>query len=269
MMHLPGKGMRRIVLAGGILAVLGLFVTIGVFGPRTEPWWYVLSREGRRILGGRGDESPPEEKRIREEVILKKMQESSAQRDWRDLAPEYPRPRKPEGSDPKESLKILNDSPEAKEVERDLGEYLKKKEESFTPELPIPPLKESMDVGRLRDKGSEKVIERLLSTKERLPTEAALEENVRLGIKGPLAFRKILDRPQPPRVTVKVEAEIEMTVWVLPNGTVDRVLPSVKGDSELERIAIQYLKQWRFVPLARDQSQVEEWGTVPIKFRLQ
>ena len=57
-----------------------------------------------------------------------------------------------------------------------------------------------------------------------------------------------------------MEAEIEMTLWVLPNGIVDRVIPSVKGDAELERIAIQYLKQWRFVPLPKDQPQVEQWG---------
>ncbi|HUL36622.1 MAG TPA: TonB family protein, partial [Thermodesulfobacteriota bacterium] len=89
------------------------------------------------------------------------------------------------------------------------------------------------------------------------------------GMKGPLVSRKILEKPQPPQVKVKVEAEIELTLWVLPSGTVDRVVPSVKGDTELERIAIQYLKQWRFVPLPKDHPQVEEWGTIPIKFRLQ
>jgi TonB family protein len=68
---------------------------------------------------------------------------------------------------------------------------------------------------------------------------------------------------------VKVEAEIELTVWVLPNGTVDRAVPSIRGDAELERIAIQYLKQWRFEPLPKDQPQVEQSGAVPIKFKLQ
>jgi TonB family protein len=113
------------------------------------------------------------------------------------------------------------------------------------------------------------VIERLLSSKERTSPEKPLEENVLLGIKGPLATRKILERPNPPQVRVKVEAEIELTVYVLPSGIVDRVIPSVKGDTELERIAIQYLKQWRFAPLSKDQPQVEQWGTIPIKFKLQ
>jgi TonB family protein len=88
-------------------------------------------------------------------------------------------------------------------------------------------------------------------------------------MKGPLVSRKILERANPPQVKVKVEAEIELTLWVLPSGAVDRVVPSVKGDTELERIAIQYLKQWRFAPLPKDQPQVEQWGTIPIKFRLQ
>jgi TonB family protein len=66
-----------------------------------------------------------------------------------------------------------------------------------------------------------------------------------------------------------MEAEIELTLWVLPNGTVDRVVPSVKGDTELERVAIQHLKQWRFAPLPKEQPQVEQWGTIPIKFKLQ
>jgi TonB family protein len=70
-------------------------------------------------------------------------------------------------------------------------------------------------------------------------------------------------------VRVRVETEIELTFWVLPDGMVDRAIPSVKGDSELERAAIQYLKQWRFAPLSKDQPQAEEWGTIPIKFRIQ
>jgi TonB family protein len=108
-----------------------------------------------------------------------------------------------------------------------------------------------------------------MAAKKKAPPEKPLEENLLLGIQGPLAFRKILEKPQPPHVKVRVEAEIELTLWVLPDGRVDRVIPSVKGDAELERIAIQYLKQWRFAPLPRERPQVEQWGTIPIKFRLQ
>jgi TonB family protein len=91
-----------------------------------------------------------------------------------------------------------------------------------------------------------------------------------LKIRGPLATRKILERPPPPQIKLKVEGEIELAFWVLPDGMVDRVVPTLKGgDTEMERIAIQYLKQWRFAPLPKDQPQVEQWGTIPIKFKLQ
>jgi TonB family protein len=269
------KGLRRrtlfriaaLLLSVGFLS--GVFFFTPMLRTHLDRGWRALTRESRRILGWEKREIPPEEKRIREEVILKKMEEASAQQDWRSLAPEYPRPRKLEAMTEEEKIKALKDSQEFKEMEKVLMEYLKKKEELLIPEPPIPSLNDAADLTRLKDKGSEKVIERLLNSQERIAQERPLEENLRLGIKGPLLARKIIERPNPPSVNVKVEVEIELTLWVLPNGIVDRVVPSVKGDSELERNAIQYLKQWRFVPLLQDEPQVEQWGTIPIKFKLQ
>jgi len=268
------RGRRIILLLLAIFFVLVGFVSWVFFSSpalqsRFERGWSTLTRESRRILGVETGEISPEEKRIREEVILKKMEEANAQRDWRSFAPEYPRPKKLEALEEKERMKVLRESPEFKELDGELKEFLRKKEDLFHPDPPLPPTKDATDFTRLRDKATEKVIERLLSSKERTSPEKPSEENVMLGIKGPLATRKILDRPNPPQVRVKVEAEIELTLYVLPSGIVDRVIPSVKGDTELERIAIQYLKQWRFAPLSKDQPQVEQWGTIPIKFKLQ
>jgi TonB family protein len=244
-----------------------------VFGPTFEinlaQKWKALTQESKRILGWEKGEIPPEEKRIREEVILKRMEEASIHQDWRTLAPEYPRPKKPESITAEEKLKSLKNSSEFKEMDKELKDYLKKKEDLFYPEAPTPSFKDATDLTSLKDKGAEKVIERLQSKKKGDSEERPLEENLRLGMKGPLVSRKILEKPQPPQVKVKVEAEIELTLWVLPSGAVDRVVPSVKGDTELERNAIHYLKQWRFAPLSKDQAQVEQWGTIPIKFRLQ
>jgi len=256
-----------------LLVLLGLLSWILFSSPTLQTHlgrgWRTLTRESRRILGVEKTEIPPEEKRIREEVILKKMEEANARQDWRSFAPQYPRPKKLQPLDEKERLKVLRESPEFKELDQELKEYLKKKEDLFHPEPPIPSPKDEMDFAHLKDKGTEKVIERVLSSKEKISLEKPLEENLLLGIKGPLATRKILERPNPPQVRVKLEVEIELTLYVLPNGIVDRVIPSVKGDTELERIAIQYLKQWRFAPLPKDQPQVEQWGTIPIKFKLQ
>lgn len=255
------------------LILIGCLSSIFIFAPtlrvRLNEGWSVLTHESKRILGWEKNMIPPEEKRIREEVILKKMEEASAREDWRALASEYPRPKKLESPSNAEKMKTLKNSKEFKEMDQEVKEYLKKKEDLFYPEAPSPTTKDTTDLIPLKDKGTEKVIGRLLSGKEGSAEEKPLEENLRLGIKGSLISRKILERPNPPQVKVKVEAEIELTLWVLPNGTVDRVVPSVKGDTGLERIAIQYLKQWRFAPLPKDQLQVEQWGTIPIKFKLQ
>ncbi|HMK51026.1 MAG TPA: TonB family protein [Thermodesulfobacteriota bacterium] len=267
-----GKG-RRYLLVALFLVLIGIFSWIFIFSldfqTQLRQGWRALTQESKRILGWEKGEIPAEEKRMREEVILKKMEEASIHQDWRSLAPEYPRPKKLESSTAEEKSKTLKNSPEFREMDKELKEYLKRKEDLFYPEAPTPSLKDATDLSSLKDKGAEKIIERLQSKRDGNSQERPLEENLRLGMKGPLVSRKILEKPQPPQVKVKVEAEIELTLWVLPSGTVDRVVPSVKGDTELERIAIQYLKQWRFAPLSKDHPQVEEWGTIPIKFRLQ
>ena len=268
------KKQKRIILLIAIFFTLiaclsWIFIFHRTLPVRLEDGWKTLTQESKRILGwGRGV-TPPEEERIREEVILKKMEEASAREDWRTLAPEYPRMKKFEPPKTEEKMKTLKDSSEFKEMDQELKEYLKKKEDLIYPEAPTPSLKEATDLISRKDKGTEKVIERLLRSKGSSAQEKPLEENLRLGIKGGLVGRKILERSNLPQVKLKVEAEIELTLWVLPDGTVDRVVPSVKGDPELERIAIQYLKQWRFAPLPKDQPQVEQSGTIPIKFRLQ
>ncbi len=254
------------ILAGGIGWIL---IFAPTFSVRLKDGWKVLTHESKRILGWERGVIPPEEKRIREEVILKKMEEASAREDWRAFAPEYPRPKKLETASADGKMKALKNSSEFKEMDLELKAYLKKKEDLFYPEPPAPSLKEAIDLVSPKDQGTEKVLRRLLNAKEGDARERPLEENLRLGMKGTLVSRKILERPPLPQVKLKVEVEIELTLWVLPNGAVDRVAPSVKGDSELERIAIQYLKQWRFSPLSKDQPQAVQAGTIPIKFKLQ
>jgi len=269
------KGGRRFVplLIALILVLLGflalLFLSTPAYRTFLEEKWETLARESRRLLGWGRQEIPPEEKRIREEVILKKMEEANATEDWKSLVPEYPRQKKLEGTAEEERMKAFRNSPEFKEIEKALMQYLKQKEDLFSPESPMPSLKEASELPLRRDKATEKIAEGLLSSREEPSAGKPLEENLQLGIKGPLAARKIIERPSLPQIKVRVETEIELAFWVLPSGIVDRAIPSVKGDTELERLAIQYLKQWRFAPLPKDQPPEEEWGVIPIKFRLQ
>ncbi len=255
--------------------ILGILVLMGVLFSSPQRWfyereWRILTREVRKIMGLKPkDEVPAEEKRIREELILRKMDEAGAHQDWRSLAPEYPKPKRVEGETEEERIKAFRKTPEFQTLERELKDYLKKKEDALLPTPPVPSLKDGLKVPKMKDGGEEKILEKLMAIKEKPLPEKPLEENLQLGIKGALVYRKILERPPPPQVKMKVEAEIEMTLWVLPNGMVDRVIPTIKGDAELERIASQYLRQWRFAPLPRDQPQVEQSGTIPIKFKLQ
>ncbi len=270
-----GRKMKGLFLLIGLLISGGL-VSIGAFfflsSQRIplERGWRIVTQEIQQTLGLKPRyEVPSEEKRIREEIILKKMDEASAQQDWRSLAPEYPKPKKIEGATEEERMRTLRHTTEFQALEKELKDYLRKREDQLLPDPPMPSMKEASKIPKVKDGGEEKVIEKLMAVKEKPSLERPLEENLRLGIRGALVSRKILERPPPPQVKVKVEAEVEMTLWVLPNGMVDRVLPTLKGDGELERIAIQYLKQWRFAPLPKDQPQVEQSGTIPLKFKLQ
>jgi len=268
------KGWRFIsLLIAAFVLFIGLLSGLFFFNPnlrmRVEREWKTLLREGG-ILGWRRGGIPFEEKRIREEVILKKMEEANTHQDWRSFASEYPRLKKMESLTEEERRKALENSEEFKEVERELKEYLKKREEGLLNfEPPLPSLKDETNLVPSRDKAADRVIEDLLSAKGKASAEKPLEENLLLKIRGPLITRKIVERPPPPQVKLKTEGEIELTFWVLPDGMVDRVVPTMKGDTELERIAIQYLKQWRFAPLPKDKPQVEQWGIVPVRFKLQ
>ena len=99
-------------------------------------------------------------------------------------------------------------------------------------------------------------------TAESLPTES--------GIEGPVKGRAIVYRPSPPKIgSIAVEVELRLRFWVLPDGTIGEVIPMKRGDTQLEQIAIGYLKKWQFEALAADAPQKEIWGTIPIKFTAQ
>src|SRR4030042_6694808 len=161
---------RTFLLVALFFVLIGIVSWISVFVPsfpiHLKDGWRVLTHESKRIFGWEKGAIPPEEKRSLKEVILKKMEEASAREDWRTLAPEYPRPKKLEGAGVDEKMKALKNSSEFKEMDQELKEYLKKREDLFYPEAPTPSLKEALDSVSLKDKGTEKVIQRLLNAKE-------------------------------------------------------------------------------------------------------
>jgi TonB family protein len=85
-------------------------------------------------------------------------------------------------------------------------------------------------------------------------------------IRGPVSKRRqVVYKPSLPK-TAGAEGEIELKFWVLPDGTVGRIVPIKRGNPLLEGEAIRYLKKWRFNPL--NKAEGEEWGIIPIKFVL-
>lgn len=95
------------------------------------------------------------------------------------------------------------------------------------------------------------------------------QEPARPPIRGPAASRRILFQPPPPQVEGLEEAEdIVLRFWVLPDGTVGRVLPIRKGSARLEGIAATHLKRWRFSPMPPHEPPREEWGIIAFRFRM-
>jgi hypothetical protein len=92
-----------------------------------------------------------------------------------------------------------------------------------------------------------------------------LQETLDLGIKGPAASRRVVYIPPPPEVKVSVEADVILRFWVLPDGTLGKVVPLVKGDAAVDLAAINHIKKYRFSPLPKNAPPVEMWGEISVK----
>jgi len=91
----------------------------------------------------------------------------------------------------------------------------------------------------------------------------------RQSIRGPVAARKVVFRPPPPKVkNLESSGDIELRFWVLPDGTVGRVIPIRKGNVYLETVASNHVRQWRFSALRHDEPSREEWGQIIYHFRV-
>ncbi len=68
-------------------------------------------------------------------------------------------------------------------------------------------------------------------------------------IEGELRQRKVIFEPKPPVLNLEKDVTISLKFTVLPNGEVDQIIPFRKAEPELEKIAMQMLRQYRFEPL--------------------
>lgn len=95
----------------------------------------------------------------------------------------------------------------------------------------------------------------------------------KLGIGGPAATRGILyfEYPTYPEWAEKkgIESRVKLKFWVSPDGYVDEVIVEQRGYLQLDNLAVQALKKWRFEPLSGSARQARQWGTIEIIFKLQ
>jgi TonB family protein len=98
------------------------------------------------------------------------------------------------------------------------------------------------------------------------PAQATMR---RLEIEGPVgAERRVLQEPPPPTVPIRNPASVAIKFFVSPRGEVIRAFPTQRGDPELDRAALTYIKSFRFNPLPPGEEQ-EQWGTIRVRFRLE
>ncbi len=109
----------------------------------------------------------------------------------------------------------------------------------------------------------------MLEQLSRLSFPRSSGQKRRINIAGPAARRRILFQPKPPKLErLESTTEIVLKFWVLPDGTVGRVIPTRKASAYLEGLASNHLKRWRFSPLLPGAEDKEQWGEITFRFLL-
>jgi TonB family protein len=209
------------------------------------------------------------DRKRREDFLMSKLRELSLGESIDVPSPFFLVPQREEKITSEERVKLLRSSPFFKDLDRlfressmPMGDYRGKMLSLGVGEVEIPRRR------ILEDKGTEHIIAGIMvKNRSQRPSVQGIKKDS-MGIKGPAGKRKILYKPEIPEVQIDSEGEVELKFWVLPDGSVGRVFSLLRGDAELERIAINYIKQWRFNPLDEGGPTVEQWGTINVKFRL-
>ena len=124
--------------------------------------------------------------------------------------------------------------------------------------------------GRRKVAFSDSIADRkMLDELSRLNFSRPSQKKKRTAIAGPAARRRILFQPKPPKLErLESTTEIVLKFWVLPDGTVGRVIPTRKASAYLEGLASNHLKRWRFSPLPPGAEDKEQWGEITFRFLL-
>ena len=96
-----------------------------------------------------------------------------------------------------------------------------------------------------------------------------IEAELPFKIEGRAAFRTLISSSNPKFPEgLQQEATVKIKFTVLPNGLIGNMIPIIKGNEVLERVALNTFKQWRFNALPANVPQVPEHGTITFRFLL-
>jgi len=224
---------------------------------------HLYREDGQR--GGKGIDTleSPLVQKIREEVVFKRLTEMALNEECR---PQPPLPRVsifPAGKlEEHEEMKILQGARFYHELEKIVhGE--KQEETLFVVPKPKTSDVKGGNVPLPEDLEAQRIIANLRETAREERETGEPTETVALDIRGPAASRRVSSIP--PSLTFKhsVDGACLLKFWVLPDGTLGKVIPLVKGNTPAIVTAIDQLKRYRFNPLPADVPQVEVWGIIP------
>ena len=210
-----------------------------------------------------------DDRKRREDFLMGKLRELSLGESIDVPSPSFLVPQRKEKTTPEERVRLLRSSPFFNELDRlfressrPLGNYQGRLLSAGVGKVKNPN-------GRvLEDESTQRIIARLMTPPQSKRPRVRGTKKDSNGIKGPAGKRRVLYKPEIPDVKIDREGDVELKFWVLPDGSVGSVVPLLRGDAELERIAINYMKQWRFNPMDGGQVTVEQWDTITVKFRL-
>lgn len=225
-----------------------------------------LLRKGTR--GGQGPEvwEDPLVQKIREEVVFKRLSEMALSEERN---PQPPLPRvslfPAEELNEQEKQMILENS----RFYHELGEIVhgKAREKAFF-DIPRPKIRDTQGgtIPLPEDAVAQRIISSLRETaKVQERAQKNTPEAAAFDIRGPAVNRKISYIPPSLQSKFSVDGGCLLKFWVLPDGTVGKVIPLVQDDTQATVKAINQMKKYRFEPLPKGRRQGEIWGVIPVQ----
>jgi TonB family protein len=86
--------------------------------------------------------------------------------------------------------------------------------------------------------------------------------------------RSVIYKPELPKYPewlrkLGSDFEVNLKFLILPDGTIANVEKvSSSGYPEVDEIGVRYIRKWKFMPVARDLPQENQWGLIKLVFKL-